>query len=131
VITGQGKGLTFAQSHENDHPNDSQIEGDFEFQRDEIERRLGHGRSLQDTRAEKAINGRKMLRYANVAGPRRAAGRLMGARTDKTRTNKMLNSLEIVWNGILQAVRVVGGRTAFADQIGTARPLVRVLLGDE
>jgi len=85
----QGKGLTFAQSHENDHPNDSQIEGDFEFQRDEIERRLGHGRSLQDTR------------------------------------------VEIVWNGILQAVRVVGGRTAFADQIGTARPLVRVLLGDE
>jgi hypothetical protein len=44
---------------------------------------------------------------------------------------KMLNSLEIVWNGILEAVRVVGGRTAFADQIGTARPFVRVLLGDE
>ena len=55
----------------------------------------------------------------------------MGTRADKTRTHKMLNSLEIVWNGILQAVRVVGGRTAFADQIGTARPLVRVLLGDE
>ena len=60
--------FTFAQSHENDHPNDSQIEGDFEFQRNETERRLGHGRSLQDTRAEKAINARRMLRYANVPG---------------------------------------------------------------